>query len=86
MFRSLCDLLRRLTLAAGLLFLLALLIATPIVAALEWGLAGLLTVVSTLIAWHGGMLWESIRRKPADDAFAKHIAPMLKGDDWWRRQ
>lgn len=74
----------RLLRAAGFFFLAALLFAAPIFAAIEWGLAGLLSLVAIFVAWHGGMTWEAIRRKPSDDAFDRHIRPRLKGEDWWR--
>lgn len=41
-----------------------MIIAAPILAVLQWGLAGLLTIVAIAAAWHGGMVWEAIRRKP----------------------
>lgn len=84
MLRSLVDFLRRTTLAAGLLFLAALVIAAPIVAALQWGLAGLLTFLAIAVAWRGGMFWQSIRSTPNDRILAKHAKPTFKDEDWRR--
>lgn len=79
-FARFLDLVARVAKAFGLLFLAVLVIAAPIAAFLEWGLPGLLSIVAIFAAWHGGMVWQSIRQTPNGKIVDAGIFARLRDD------